>query len=196
MRTRLDPSRRRAAIAEAVGRVLSRGGPDALGLREVAAEAGVTTGAIQHHFTTKDGMLLFTLEHHGRRLVERLSARAGSAPQPAPPRRVLRAIAMELLPLDEERAVEARMAAAFTIRAAANPELAVIFREQYALLHTLVADQFGRAGVPDADADARELLCLIEGLRTQRLLGEIGDDTIVAMVDRVLDRLEPNALPG
>ncbi|MGP3932977.1 TetR family transcriptional regulator C-terminal domain-containing protein [Nonomuraea sp. KM88] len=138
-------------------------------------------------------MLLFTLEHHGRRLVERLSARAAGAPQPSAPRRVLRAIAIELLPLDEERAVEARIAAAFTLRAAADPELAQVFRRQYALLHTLVADQFGRAGVPDADADAdaRELLCLIEGLRTQRLLGEIDDGTIVAMVERVLDRLGP-----
>ncbi|GLW12772.1 hypothetical protein Misp01_79000 [Microtetraspora sp. NBRC 13810] len=107
---------------------------------------------------------------------------------------MLRAIAMELLPLDEERAVEARVAAAFTIRAAADPDLAVLFRPQYALLHTSVADQFRRAGVANPDGDARELLCLIEGLRIQRLLGGIGDDTTVAMVDQVLDRLEPNAL--
>ncbi|WP_166427433.1 TetR/AcrR family transcriptional regulator [Nonomuraea mesophila] len=196
MRTRLDPSQRRAAIAEAVGRVLSRGGPDALGMREVAAEAGVSTGALQHHFTTKDDMLLFTLEHHGRRLVERLSARAAGAPRPSAPRRVLRAIAIELLPLDEERAAEARIAAAFTLRAAADPKLAQIFRRQYALLHALVAEQFGGAGVADADARARELLCLIEGLRTQRLLGEMGDDTIMAMVERLLDRLEPDVRQG
>ncbi|GAA5078285.1 TetR/AcrR family transcriptional regulator [Thermocatellispora tengchongensis] len=189
----MDPSRRQAAIAEAVGRVLSRGGPDGLGLRQVAAEAGVTTGAIQHHFTTKDEMLLFALRHHGRRLAERLSARAAGAPQPSPPHRVLRAIALELLPLDEERAVEARLAAAFTARAAADPDLAAVFREQYALLHTLVADQFRRAGVSDADADARELLCLVEGLRTERLLGQADDDAILALLDRALDRLP--ALP-
>ncbi len=172
---RIDSEARRVAIAEATGRLLARGGGTVPGMRELAAETGVTTGTLQHHFRTKDDILLFTLAHHGRRWVERLAARAGDGPAP-PPRVVLCAVVAELLPLDDERRVEALVAMTFVQRAAGDDRLRVAYREQRFLLHELVREQIARAGVPEPDARATELLQRVDGMRTDCLL--LGADAV------------------
>ncbi len=50
-------------ILEAVVRVLVRDGLDGLSVRRVAAEAGVSIGAVQHHFPTKDALLVAAADH-------------------------------------------------------------------------------------------------------------------------------------
>lgn len=45
-------------------RLLAEQGYAAVGLREVAAEAGVTTGSIYHHFTGKEDLFRAAVEHH------------------------------------------------------------------------------------------------------------------------------------
>lgn len=50
-------------VMDAVVRVLVRDGLDGLSVRRVAAEAGVSIGAVQHHFATKDALLVAAAEH-------------------------------------------------------------------------------------------------------------------------------------
>lgn len=50
-------------IIQAVVRVLVRDGLDGLSVRRVAAEAGVSIGAVQHHFATKDSLLIAAADH-------------------------------------------------------------------------------------------------------------------------------------
>lgn len=50
-------------ILEAVVRVLVHDGLDGLSVRRVAAEAGVSIGAVQHHFPTKDSLLVAAADH-------------------------------------------------------------------------------------------------------------------------------------
>ncbi|MDN5915963.1 MAG: TetR/AcrR family transcriptional regulator [Pseudonocardia sp.] len=157
-------------------------------MREIAAEAGVTTGALQHHFRTKDELLLFTLERHGHRWIDRLRTRA-DRPGPLPaPRPVLRAVVEELLPLDDERTAEAAVAIAFVLPAATTPALAEHYRRQRAILHELLAEQFDRADTANPDAAADLLLHAVEGMRTDCLL--LGRDAVD--IDAVLDRLLPS----
>ena len=59
------------AISEALWRVMSRGGPQAVTLREVAAEAGCTTGLVMSRFPNKRALLL----HARHMLHERTEAR-------------------------------------------------------------------------------------------------------------------------
>ncbi|NGO68961.1 TetR/AcrR family transcriptional regulator [Streptomyces boncukensis] len=47
----------RAALLERAEETLRRKGPDALSLRELAREAGVSPGAPRHHFKTKQALL-------------------------------------------------------------------------------------------------------------------------------------------
>ncbi len=185
MRTRQEPEARRAAIARAVGRLLVDEPGVLPGMRQIAAEAGVTTGALQHHFHSKDEMLLFTLDYHGQRWADRLRERAAANPGPAPPRRVLAAIVRELLPLDAERTAEACVAAAFVLRAATRPELARRYRAHRQLLHDLVREQCARAGVDEPAEAATLLLHAVEGMRSDCLL--LGPESV--SVDRLLDRI-------
>ena len=49
-------------MLDALWRITRRQGWDAISLRNVAAEAGVSMGMVQHYFTTKDQMLRFAVE--------------------------------------------------------------------------------------------------------------------------------------
>ncbi len=60
------PSRRERGerlVMDAVVRVLVRDGLDGLSVRRVATEAGVSIGAVQHHFRTKDALLVAAADH-------------------------------------------------------------------------------------------------------------------------------------
>lgn len=192
MRTRREPEARRTAIARAVGRLLVNE-PGALpGMRQIAAEAGVTTGALQHHFRNKDEILLFTLDYHGQRWADRLHHRAASNPGTVPPpRRVLTAIVQELLPLDAERTAEACVAATFVLRAATRPELARRYRTHRQMLHDLVKEQCARAGADEPAETATLLLQAVEGMRSDCLL--LGPESV--SIDQLLDQLLPQPGP-
>lgn len=69
-----EPTRSQAqqtAISEALWRVMSRGGPQDVTLRAVAAEAGCTTGLVTSRFPNKRALLL----HARQMLHERTAAR-------------------------------------------------------------------------------------------------------------------------
>jgi len=48
---------------------------------KLAAEAGVTTGALYHHFESKLGLYLFVRRDVERRLLDRMEGAAGAAPR-------------------------------------------------------------------------------------------------------------------
>lgn len=50
-------------MTAAAVRVLVRDGLDGLSVRRVAAEAAVSVGAVQHHYATKDALLVAAAEH-------------------------------------------------------------------------------------------------------------------------------------
>ena len=62
MPKQVDHQARRQEIADAVLRLAASQGLDAVTLRHVAAEAGVSMGRVQHYFATKDEMLLFAFQ--------------------------------------------------------------------------------------------------------------------------------------
>src|SRR5690625_6807741 len=72
-----------ARIIDAAIEILATDRSVSMPLREVAARAGVTTGAIQHHFGDKQGLVLAALQQHGQRFADRLRARRGDH-TPAP----------------------------------------------------------------------------------------------------------------
>ncbi|MEU8081968.1 TetR/AcrR family transcriptional regulator [Catellatospora citrea] len=197
MPRKVDHDQRRRHIVESLLRITGKHGLDAVSLREVAHEAGVSMGAVQHYFATKDEMLLFALRHwlslsvHDRfteRVRDRL-VRESAGDSAA----VLRAIAAEYLPYDEAGRSEALVAIAFLSRAAVAPALATALAPAFAgFVHTLCA-VFTSAGWPlDAPAEAQRLAALLDGLRLPVLAGALSHDDALAVVDRHLAQL-PNA---
>ena len=54
---------------------------EAVTVGELAAGAGVTTGALYHHFESKLGLYLFVRRDVERRLLDRMEGAAGAAPR-------------------------------------------------------------------------------------------------------------------
>ena len=79
----VDVEQRRTELAAAVARVIARSGIEGATMRQVAAEAGWTTGTLVHYFTDKRELLQFTLgESLDRRRAQRFD-RVGLAPRDA-----------------------------------------------------------------------------------------------------------------
>jgi AcrR family transcriptional regulator len=124
MPKRVDPEERRALIAAALLRVAARQGLEAVSLRHVATEAGVTTGMVQHYFPSKEAMMDFALATVGERYGRRMAANAaalGAEPSPAD---VVRVTLTSMIPVDADEREDARVALAFQSYAAARPAAA------------------------------------------------------------------------
>ena len=84
-RVRRNPEESRALILEAAIRVISRHGPEASGLKQVAEEAGVSHGLVAHYFGTFEGLVdasvLECAQRLRARLLEGLSKSADVTPE-------------------------------------------------------------------------------------------------------------------
>ena len=196
MPRQVDHDARRRLIAEALWRVASRQGLDAVSLRHVAAEAGVSMGMVQHYFTTKEDMLRFALETIGERVAQRIGQRVAALSDRSDPHGLVRTVLLEMLPLDEPRRLEAHVGFAFMARAAVQPGIAEHLREQYGQLRDFVAGQVRVAQLTgqtaaelDPDHEAVVLLSLLEGLAAHTLAGHRGPDAALATFNRHLRQL-------
>ena len=191
MPRKVDHDQRRRNIVEALLRITSAQGLDAISLREVAHEAGVSMGAVQHYFATKDDMLLFALHQWLRLSVhDRFTARVESriaAEATESPTAVLRAIAAEYLPHDEATRAEVRISVAFLSRAAVEPALAPYIAAAFAGFTRSMHDLFQNTGLSrDPAAEAQRLAALLDGLRLPVLVGALSYQDALAVVNRHL----------
>lgn len=188
----VDHNERRTRIAEALLRVAGERGLEAVSLRHVATEAGVTSGMVQHYFRTKDEMMAFALEVVRERSEARLTAAAADLGPDPSPRALLRAFVAGVLPLDEARRADGRVALAFLAYTAVRPEAAAPLRADTAAMLAFVADRI-RAGGPrpgvNPDKAAVGLLALMEGLGVHLLGDHYGPDTALAALDAHLDTI-------
>ncbi|MGH7721274.1 MAG: TetR/AcrR family transcriptional regulator [Candidatus Dormibacteria bacterium] len=189
MARRVDQEARRQQIVEAVWRVTRDRGLRAASLRHVAAEAGISVGLVQHYFRDKDQMLLFALDslimHLGRRIARGIAALA----EADDPRALARAMLIERLPLDAERALQAHVASAFLSRAAVDRSVAARLRADHARGHAFLVAQLRRRGVEQPVREATMLLALVDGLTLHTLAGDHRPDGALAVLDAALDGL-------
>ncbi|GAA2799101.1 TetR/AcrR family transcriptional regulator [Crossiella cryophila] len=185
------PDARRHAIGAALLRLVARDGLDGISLRAVAAEAGTSLGMVQRQFADKDELLSSALRQTGAATAERIRR----IPKRAPVLDTLRRIADELLPLDEQRIIEARVYYAFTAKAMTRADLAVLVQardaEFQAILTAslLAAEQSGE--IPpgqDHAALARLFSSALDGVSLALLTRAPDSPTadIVAGLDAVL----------
>lgn len=192
MPKQVDAQERRQQIAQALHRVTATRGLDDVSLRHVAAEAGVSAGLVQHWFRTKDQMLRFALETVSEQVESRL-ARSSAAIEHGSPREAVRALLIELLPLDEQRRLEAHVAVAFGARAAVSPEIARTVRQGMDRMRAFIADRVrasagtDRTGHPESAATA--LTALVDGLAAHVLAEQCTPEAAEAALDDHLDTI-------
>ncbi|WP_370942499.1 TetR/AcrR family transcriptional regulator [Amycolatopsis sp. cg5] len=184
---------RRTALADAVIRIASTRGLEQASVREVANEAGVAIGTVQHYFSTKDEMLSFAFTRIVDRTMERVTA-----VEPEPDVRVrLSRILRELLPLDDVRRAEATVYLAFSARAATSPALAEVQAETLKQIRGGFTKIFSDAGAPDPETDALLVLGMVDGLGLGAVSapGETDKRALEKALETYLDRRFPTNQP-
>ena len=196
----VDHEERRRAVARAVWRIASADGLEAVSMRRVAAAAGFTAPTVQHYFPDKNTMLRYALAELGeqadRTARERVTAVMAGTSDTDSPRRMLRAVLAECLPLDEGRRTLLLVNTAYFARALADSELASFYRDASPALSDYLVGLLGqaqRAGRVPATVDVRReidsLLTLAIGLGTEMLLEVRPADEAIELLDYHLDRL-------
>ncbi|MGH3152535.1 MAG: TetR/AcrR family transcriptional regulator [Streptosporangiaceae bacterium] len=195
MPRRVDHEVRRRAIADAVFEVIGSRGLQAVSLRDVAAQARVSMGAVQHYFASKDQMLLFALGHMRDRALARMQGELAAISEPSA-RETVRAAARAMLPIGEQGRQEAIVAAAFYAVATVHSEYAGLLREGYQrLLSTSRQTLRAAAGAGeiadgiDTDREAAMLFFFIQGLIGPILIGILSPADALALLDHQLNRI-------
>ncbi|MFJ4317976.1 TetR/AcrR family transcriptional regulator [Streptomyces lavendulae] len=179
MPRQVDHADRRRIVAEAVCELADEHGLEGVTLRDVAARAQVSMGAVQRCFRTKEEMLVFALGHIGERIGSRVRARLVRSPAQSAATALGHA-ATEVALLREEHRAEARVWLAFVAQAAVSEALAGTLKASYAALEESFAGLVAEAvedparTVPvDPRREARTLLALADGLTAHVLIGHL-----------------------
>ena len=183
---------RREQLEQAAARVIARRGYEAATLREVAREAGLSTGAIAYYYGGKEVLFAATLAAASRAFHERMAAAVERA---TGPRAKLLAMARAAAP----DTAEARRAHALWIdywaQAARDPRIAKLNTRIYDRWRNEMAElvrrgQQARTFSPEVDpaAFARGYAAVIDGLATHAVLHpDVGPDEMRAACERYLD---------
>lgn len=115
----IDHTRRREQIAEAAWRVIVRDGVAGASVRTVAAEAGLSTGALRHIFASQADLLVFAL----RLVSDRAKARVAALPVLPTAAETVEAVAAQFIPLDRDRRAEMEVYLALFTAANADAQL-------------------------------------------------------------------------
>ncbi|KJY30028.1 TetR family transcriptional regulator [Streptomyces sp. NRRL S-444] len=175
MPRQVDHEGRRRLIAEAVCRLADESGLEGVTLRDVAARAQVSMGAVQRCFRTKDEMLVFALGYVGERIGERVRARLVRSPAQSAGTALGHAVT-EISLLQEEHRAEARVWLAFAVSQPLAGTLKANYaalQESFAQLIADAAEDAGRAEPIDPQREARTLLALADGLTAHVLIGHL-----------------------
>lgn len=200
----VDPDERRQHIAHAAWRVILDGGLEAATVRNVAAEATLSVGSLRHYFAAQSDLLAFALHSVGERIRARVRRAAAASEDPRD--RADRVLG-ELLPIDDERRIEAELRLAFVGRARVARELhaerAAAFDNTRQLCARVLGDLVTAGLAPadlDLDLETSRLHALVEGLALHGASrpDQVSADQVAATVAHHLDTLctAPMAEPG
>lgn len=200
-----DPPSPSDAVRDAVVAVVAEHGLEGTSVRRVAARAGVSIGAVQHHFPTKDAMLAGAMARLEEVYRQRLAEERARLPDRPDAR--LRATVRSLVPADPDDRPDTALWLAFVARAAVHGPTAALHRQTWQRAEDGIAwlvlacgapserDGTPAAPPPWARDAAAELLALMDGLAVAVLLepGRMPPERARRLadeaVDRVLDRI-------
>ncbi len=157
----------------ATWRVIARTGIVGVTIREIAREAGVSTGVLAHYFDGKEDLLAAALYRSHQQVYERVRERT----QGLLGLDALRVVMLEALPLDEQRLLEAQIEINFQSLALGNDALRELQHEEFErfwdFLHYRVseAQKLGQLW-PGMEVDdiTHQLMILVEGLSLEAVL--------------------------
>lgn len=196
MPKRVDHAQRRQTIIDALNRIAARRGLGAITIREVAAEAGISVGQVQHYFASKDDMLLAALTQLTERVGQRLRRSLAALGPDATERDLIRSTLIEFLPFDDERRAAMVLFRSYHEGGVNNPETTgpaalEVPRAFDTLMRTRLesAEAGGRLrGDVDIKHEAAIYQMLVTSLAEGVIAGLTSSDKALDTIDYVLDR--------
>jgi AcrR family transcriptional regulator len=191
----VDHQERREAIAHALWRVVDQHGWTRATMREVAQEAGVSLGNLQHYFPSRAALLTFAMELAAARTSDRVTRGLAALDQPPHPQDVLRLVLAEMLPLHPDARASSRMSAAYVLEALHDPALreqaGLGLRDGRAMVGRLIRQAIAHGQIsPDRDPDIEtDLVLALTGFTPLLELQVIEPQAALAAIDQYLDRL-------
>ncbi|WP_135235292.1 TetR/AcrR family transcriptional regulator [Nocardia sp. CS682] len=179
---------RRAELLDGVLDVAATRGMEAVSVREVAAQVGVSPAKVQYYFRTKDELLIAAFRH----VEQLLDDRAAQVSYEHGVAAALRTVLVDWLPVDAARARLVKIWVAFLARAVVTDELAAIEsayqqRTQAQLVEAIESgiESGEYAAEVDPALEARLLSALVEGLSVRMLTDPVGlpAETAIATLD-------------
>lgn len=195
MPKQVDHRDRREAIARALWRVVEQHGVTHATMREVAREANISLGQLQHYFSSRTAMLSFAMDFASEQTAVRVQQGLRDLGDPPHPRDVLRLAIIELLPLRPDAQATSRMSAAYVLEALHDPDLHARVRDGLLQASTLTEELVRQAiadGYIDPDRDPvveTDLLLALTGFTTLLELDVVSPRAALAAIDRHLDGL-------
>jgi AcrR family transcriptional regulator len=191
-----DREEQRNRVAQLAARLIAERGLEAVKVREIAAELGYSTHIVSHYFDSKKELLLLTLRLCAARQVKRLKLAISSNESLV---RCLEA----LLPLDEERMVDARVWIMFWAQTFADRDIAAVQLEFGARWRRLLVGTLRIRGhfTPDTPRATRDLVAqrlqtAVAGIGVHGALGvwpaERQRELLAQEVDAALATLDPS----
>ncbi|MBB3087835.1 TetR/AcrR family transcriptional regulator [Nocardioides albus] len=203
MPKQVDHRERREAIAHALWRVVEQQGWARATMREVAREAGVSLGQLQHYFSSRTAMLTFAIDFAAEQTSHRVTHGLAALDQPPHPREVLRVVITEMLPLQPDARTTSRMNAAYVLEALHNPDLqaqaSLGLREGKAMVERLIRQALADGQIPsDRDPTVEtDLILALTGFTPLLELDVVTPQAALAAIDQHLGRLfHPSERPA
>lgn len=205
MPKQVDPQQRRELIADALLNLAARQGLQAVSLRQVAAEAGVTAGMVQHYFSNKEEMMRFAMKEASGRYETRMNEAFAQLEENPTPRQLVGTLLTTLLPLNEHEYDDARVALAFQAYAATTDSASQELSQGDEGMRAFIAEQLREAHAarpdgpqtPPGNATSRDslhpmhaaaaLLGATEGLGMHILSSQLAPDVALAALELQLD---------
>ncbi|MFI6307584.1 TetR/AcrR family transcriptional regulator [Amycolatopsis thailandensis] len=194
MPKRVDHQERRRGIAEALFRIAAAQGLQAVTLRAVAAEAGISMNLVQYYFSTKEEMLRFAWRRMVELTMESAGKTVGEAMATEDERTIVRAYLTSVLPEGErDRMLAAVQIAYFAVdvtRGSQDPDQEPLLPHLVAALTELLRKAQEKGDIPprfDPRLEADSLATMSAGLVTAIMVDAYTAERAAEIVDYRLD---------
>lgn len=169
----VDHDEKRKQIAEAAWNIIRKEGVEKVSIRRVAAEAGMSSGALRHYFSTQDEMLLFIMNYY----LEEGKKRSQNKEWSENPVQAVEEVLLELVPIDEEKKIETSVWWILALRSLTSDTIKDKKDEMtdgtYELANSMIEILALKGVLSDsmnAELEKSRLTALIEGLSIHALL--------------------------
>jgi TetR/AcrR family transcriptional regulator, transcriptional repressor of bet genes len=181
---------RRAEIINAVLHLVIQGGFEAVSMRSVAQEAGLSLGMVQRHFTNKEEMLHQAMQHSVRQFQQRFSAKLALD---STPRETLFLLLGELFSVTPETRAEVQVWLSSLHQAIGQNTYLPYLVGYYSSLLEVIVQLLPKPH--NTKTNAHALLALADGLTIQRLLGTISHEDALNVLTNQMTLLLGDAKP-